>query len=231
MEASVGITPDELIAKMIAAYGGEENIRRHKSKLVTADMVFEHQGLTGEATISERAPNSQATHIDLMALGKKIGWLDEYFDGAQGGEVSSFSTPEQKAGKSLEDARIVADFYGVLDWKALFKTIEIKRTDKVGGEEVYVVVKTPEKGNPVTDYVSKNSFLLLRRDTLQTSNTTQITLPVTEYYGDYRLTDGLMVPYKTTTNIPTIGDIVTTVKTVKLDVDIPDAAFRAPEKK
>ncbi len=230
-EAAPVITVDELLAKMIAAEGGEENLRRHKSRVVTAEMVFEHQGVTGMGAISQRAPNSQATHIDLMALGKKIGWLDDYFDGAQGGEVSSFGPPEQKAGKSLEDARIGADFYGLLNWKKLFKTIEIKRTSKVGDEEVYVVVKTPEKGNSVTDYVSTKTFLLLRRDSLQTSNTTQITLPVTEYYSDYRLTEGLMIPYKTTTNIPTIGDIVTTVKTVKFDVDIPDTAFRAPEKK
>ncbi|HYG80067.1 MAG TPA: serine hydrolase domain-containing protein, partial [Pyrinomonadaceae bacterium] len=230
-EASPGITVDELLAKMVAAQGGEENLRRHKSRVVTAEMVFEHQGVTGNATISERAPNLQAMHVDLMALGKKIGWFDEYFDGAQGGEASSFGPPEQKAGKSLEDARISADFYGALNWKQLFKTIEIKRKTKVGDEEVYVVVKTPEKGNPVTDYVSTKSFLVLRRDTLQTSNTTQITLPVTEYYGDYRPTDGLMLPYKTTTKIPTIGDIVTTVKTVKFDADIPDTAFRAPEKK
>ncbi|HWT00252.1 MAG TPA: serine hydrolase domain-containing protein [Pyrinomonadaceae bacterium] len=230
-EKGAGITVDELLAKMVAAAGGEENLRKHKSRVITAEMVFEHQGLTGEAVMNERAPASQATHVDLMALGKKIGWFDEYFDGAQGGEVSSFGPPEQKAGKSLEDARINADFYGVLNWKTLFKTIEIKRTTKVGDEEVYVVVKTPEKGNPVTDYVSTKSFLLLRRDTLQTSNTTQITLPVTEYYADYRLTDGLMIPHKTTTTIPTIGDIVSTIKTVKVDVDIPDTTFRAPEKK
>lgn len=230
-EVTAAITVDELLAKMIAAEGGEENLRKHKSMITTAEMVFEHQGLTGVATISERAPNSQATHVDLMALGKKIGWFDEYFDGTQGGEASSFGPSEQKAGRSLEDARISADFYGLLNWKQLYKTIELKRTSKVGDEEVYVVVKTPEKGNPVTDYVSTKTFLLLRRDSLQTSNTTQITLPVTEYYSDYRLTEGLMIPHKTTTNIPTIGDIVTTVKTVKVDVDIPDTTFRAPEKK
>lgn len=230
-EASPAITVDELIAKMVAAGGGEENIRRHKSRVVTGEMVFEHQGLTGTLTASERAPGSSATHIDIMALGKKIGWIDEYFDGAQGAELSSFSQPEQKAGKSLEDARISSDFYGVLNWKKLFKTIEVKRTSKVGDEEVYVVVKTPENGNTVTDYVSTKTFLVLRRDSLETSNTSQITLPVTEYFSDYRLTDGMMVPYKTVTNIPTIGDIITTVKTVKFDIDIPDTVFRAPEKK
>jgi hypothetical protein len=40
-----------------------------------------------------------------------------------------------------------------------------------------------------------------------------------------------MLPYKTVTNIPTIGDIVTTIKSVKVNVEIPDTVFHAPEKK
>lgn len=227
-ERAAGITVDELLAKMAVAIGGEENLRRHKTRVVTAEMDFEHQGLKGLTTISSRAPNAMTTHIDITALGKEIGTLDEYFDGTQGGEVSSFSPSETKAGKSLEDARISSDFYGVLSWKNLFKTIEIKRMSKIGDEEVYVVLKTPEKGNPVTDYISAKSFLLLRRESLQTSNTSQITLPVTEDYSDYRPVEGLMIPFKTTTTIPSIGEIITTVKTVKFDVPVPEALFRAP---
>jgi outer membrane lipoprotein-sorting protein len=169
--------------------------------------------------------------MDLTALGKKIATIDEYFDGAEGGEVSSFSPGEAKAGTSLEDARIASDFYGPLNWKKLFKTIEIKRVSKINGEDVFVVVKTPEKGNPVTDYVSARTFLVLRRETIQTSNTSQISLPVTEVFGDYRPVEGVMIPYKTTTSIPSIGDVVTTVRTVKFDVDIPDAAFHIPDRK
>lgn len=228
---SVGLSVDELLAKMIAALGGEANLRRHKTRVVTAEMDFEHQGLKGQAMVSARAPNAMATHIDVMALGKTIGTLYEYFDGTAGGEVSSFAPSETKAGKSLEDARINSDFYGPLNWKKLFKSIEIKRMSKIGDEDVYVVVKTPEKGNPVTDYISAKSYLLLRRESLQTSNTSQISLPVKEEYSDYRLIEGSMIPFKTITSIPSIGDIITTVKTVKFDVAIPEAAFRAPDKK
>jgi CubicO group peptidase (beta-lactamase class C family) len=230
-EGSVSLTVDELITKMIAAEGGEENLRKHKSRVLTAEMDFEHQGMKGAAIVSARAPNALATHIDLMALGRKIGTLDEYFDGTEGGEVSSFSPGEAKAGKSLEDARIGSDFYGVLNWKKLFKTIEIKRMSKINDEEVFVVVKTPEKGNPVTDYISAKSYLLLRRDTIQTSNTSQISLPVTENFSDYRMAEGLMIPYKTTTSVPSIGDITLTVKTIKFDVAIPDAVFHVPDMK
>jgi hypothetical protein len=227
--SAVSMTVDELITKMIAASGGEENLRKHKSSIITAEMDFEHQGIKGMATISARAPNALATHIDLMALGKKIGTFDEFFDGKEGAEVSSFSPGEVKAGTSLEDARIASDFYEVLNWKKLFKTIEIKRMSKINDEDVFVVVKTPEKGNPVTDYVSAKTFLLLRRDTIQTSNTSQISLPVTETYSDYRMVEGEMIPFKMTTNIPSIGNIVTVVKTVKFNIDIPDAVFHVPD--
>lgn len=231
VETGASITVDELITKMIAASGGEENLRKHKSKLITAEMDFEHQGIEGVATMSARAPNAQATHIELTALGKKIGTIDEYYDGTEGGDVTSFSPGETKAGKSLDDARIAADFYDVLNWKKLFKSIEIKRMSKIGEEDVFVVVKTPEKGNTVTDYISAKSYLLLRRDTIQTSNTSEISLPVTESYSDFRVVEGLMIPFKMTTNIPTIGDVVTIVKTVKLDVDIPDTVFHVPDRK
>ena len=56
----------------------------------------------------------------------------------------------------------------------------------------------------VTDYISAKSFLLLRRDTLETSGTSGITLPVKEIYSDYRMIEGRMIPFKSVTTIPTI---------------------------
>jgi hypothetical protein len=58
-----------------------------------------------------------------------------------------------------------------------------------------------------------------------------MSLPVTEYFSDYRLVEGLMIPFKSTTTIPTIGDVTSVIKTIKFDVDIPDATFHIPDKK
>jgi CubicO group peptidase (beta-lactamase class C family) len=227
-ETSVGLTVDDLAAKMIKARGGEENLRKHKSRMTTAELNLEHQGLTGTEIINAKAPNYLATSTKLWTLGKQIATIDEYFDGATGVEMSSFSPTETKSGKSLEDTRIAADFYEPLNWKKLYRNVVIKKMAKVGDEDVYVVVKTPEKGNEVTDYVSTKTFLLVRRDTLETSETSGITLPVKEVFSDYHMVEGEMIPFKTITSIPTIGDIVTTVKEIKFDVDIADATFRAP---
>lgn len=101
---------------------------------------------------------------------------------------------------------------------------------KVGDEEVYVIVKTPEGGTPITDYVSTKSFLVVRRDSIASSNTSGIELPVTEYFSDFRTIDGVVLPFKSLTTHIAMGDIVTRIRDVKFDVDIPDASFRSQKK-
>jgi CubicO group peptidase (beta-lactamase class C family) len=221
------VSIDELMAKVVAAAGGEATLRKHKTMISTFDVDFENQGVTGEGTISARAPNAQATSVTLYALGKKIGTSREYFDGTAGADETSFTPIEVKAGKQLVAAKISSDFYTPLNWKTLFKTVVLKKMSKAGDEDVYVVVKTPENGNPVTDYISTKSFLVLRRDSIISSNTTGVELPVTEYFSDYRAIDGVMVPFKSITNHMAMGDIVARIKDVKFDIAVPDEAFRS----
>src|SRR5262245_53899249 len=165
-----------------------------------------------------------------MALGKKIGAMREYFDGARGAQESSFAPAQIKTGKSLEAARIEADFYSLLNWKKLFKDVSVKRMSKVGAEDVYVVVKTPEQGAPITDYISAKSFLLLKRETIDSRSTSMVEQPATAIYSDYRMVDGRMIPFKTAHNTLDLGDVVVRVKEVRFDVNLPDSVFRSQAK-
>jgi outer membrane lipoprotein-sorting protein len=229
-DTAVEVSVDELIPKMTVAAGGKENLLKHKSSTATIEVDYESQGLTGEGVVNAKAPSSLATRVTLMALGKKIGSVVNYFDGNSGGQTTSFTPEEIYTGKRLEDVKRAADFYSPLNWKKNFKTITIKRKASVGGEEVYVVEKAPEKGNNVTDYVSTKSFLLLKRDTIISNDTANVELPQTVTYSDYRLVDGVMVPYKAAINDAAIGDILIRVKEVKFNVEIPDSVFQKPPK-
>lgn len=222
------ISVDELLTKMIAAYGGEENLRKHKSSLTNVEVDLENQGVQAKGLISAKAPNLTASDMTFMALGKKIGTIVGYFDGNAGGEIISFGPEETYSGKRLEDIKAASDFYDVLNWKQNYKTITVKRMGKVGDEDVYIVEKQREKGTKVTDYISTKSFLVLRRDSLVVSETSGIELPQTESFSDYRNVDGVMVPFKTVSNNIANGDIVMRVTDVKFDVDIPDSLFKKP---
>ena len=218
------LTVDELMSKVIAAAGGEANLRKHKTMLARGDLVFEHQGVAGEGLIAAQAPNAYSEEVTLTALGKRLGSVHEFFDGSRGGEEGTFLPFGPKSGKALEDARIAADFYAPLDWKTLFKTAEIRKLTKVGGEDAYVVAFTPEKGDPVTDYFSAKTFLLLRQDTIETSG--PISEPVTEKYSDYRDVEGVMIPFTRVSNSTSMGDTVVKLREVKFDVPVPADAFR-----
>ena len=219
---------DELLAKMIAAYGGEENMRKHNSSLTTVELDLENQGVQAKGTISARAPNLSASEMTFTALNKKLGSLVSYFDGSAGGEIVSFAPAETYTGKRLEDIKASADFYDVLNWKKNYQKITFKRMDKIDGEEVYVIEKRNEKGTPVTDYISTKSFLVLRRDSVVANETAGIELPQTEMFSDYRNVDGVMIPFKQISNNIANGDIVLRIVDVKFNADIPESVFRKP---
>jgi hypothetical protein len=229
-EFTSAITVDELMAKVVAAHGGEENLRKHKSMVATYAIEFPNQGLTGEATSSTRAPNSAAQSLSFIALGKKIGTLREFFDGTSGSTETSFSPPDVKSAKQIENARVQYDFYARPNWRTLFKSVEIKKLESIGGEDAYVVEMTPERGNPITEYVSAKSFLVLKRETHVPADN-ESNGPTIEIYSDYRLVDGVMISFKTIQQSLGLGEAIIQLKEAKFDVALPDSLFRAQKKK
>ncbi|MDQ3750701.1 MAG: beta-lactamase family protein [Acidobacteriota bacterium] len=202
------ISVDELMKKMTDATGGEANLRRHKSIVTNVALDYKQQGITGEGVFHNQSPNLLTRSITLLALGRKLGTIYEYFDGAKGGVETSFLPRRVFSGEQLQNLRIASDFHPLLNWKSLFKNVTIQNISKISGEDAYVVVKTPEKGSQITDYVSTKSFLLLRREVANGES---------ESYGDYKTVNGMIMPFRIERNVPGIGNIVVTVKNVKFD--------------
>jgi CubicO group peptidase (beta-lactamase class C family) len=221
------IAVDELMTKMIAAAGGEENLRRHKSMRTTATVTFENQGLGGESVTYAQAPNSYAREVTFVAFGnKRIGGTREFFDGAAGGEEQSFTARGTKWDEpKLSEMRASEDFYALPDWKTHYKTISVKEIKQVKGEDAYVVVFTPEKGQPETDYISTKTFLVLRRDTLESAAGGAV--PVKMFFGDYRPVEGVLVPFAISYDVPDTGEATVRVREVKFDAPLAPETFRA----
>ncbi len=222
---------DELMPKVINALGGEANWRKLNSRTAKVELDFVHQGVKGYGTTYNKAPNMAAQEATVTALGKPIGSLFEYFDGTGGGEEASFAPADIYSGKQLEDARIGASFYGLLDWKTLYKTAEFKGLAKVGGEDTYLVAFTPEKGNKDTIYFSQKTFLPLKLESVSSSSTSSVGQPYSEVYSDYRTVDGILIPFKTINSNSGNGDLILTIKEVKHNTQIDDKVFKLKEKK
>ena len=225
------LSPDALMAKVIEAAGGEANLRKHKTMRVRTTLEMPGQGITGEVIAYNRAPSASAEITTLWAAGKKIATQHKYFDGAQGGDENSFTTPTTKSGSQINDALIASDFYRELNWKTAFKTTVIKAIEKVGGEDAYVVEKTPEKGSSIVERYSTKTFLLLQRDTQATDPESGITINSVATYSDYRPVDGVMIPFKVVETALGGNETITLVKDVKFDAPLPVGVFRSSGKK
>lgn len=222
------LSAEELMAKVVEALGGEANLRRHTSLRQTFEVDFENQGVTGTGTTTTRAPNLYRQEMRLTALGKEIARTSDIFDGTRAVSLTTFTPANEASGAALADARIDADFYQPLRWRELFKTVEITGTQKVGEEECYVVKKTPADGNAVTDYVSTRTFLVMRRDSVQASSTSDVSLPVTQTFSDHRLVDGVRLPFKIVAQQPSTGTVVMRVMEARHDLALGADAFRIP---
>ncbi|NNE98251.1 MAG: serine hydrolase [Pyrinomonadaceae bacterium] len=221
----IAMSVDDLMAKTINALGGEENMRKINSRAVTFEIDAVHQGVKGYGKSYAQTPNKAASKTTITALGKKIGRIDEYFDGTKGGEKYSFSRDEKFTGKRLEDIKVSHRFHPFLESKTFYKSIKIIKTEKVNGEKAYVVSFQPKNASKFTVYISAKTYLPVKRNSIVLSSTSSQRIPLSETYSDYKRVDGLMIPFKLSATSAGMGTIITHIKEVKHNVKIPGKTF------
>jgi hypothetical protein len=220
------ISFDDLLTKTIAALGGEENWHKLNSRMTKFDMDFVNQGLQAKGVSYQKAPNKSTSELTIDVFGKRIATINDYFNGTKGGESQSFGRDEEYTGRRLEDVKFNNYFYGLLDWKDNLEKAEIIKTDKIGDDEVYIVVLEPKNASRVVLYISTKTFLPLRKTSIIVSSTSPQKTPITESYDDYREIDGVMIPFKTIISNPGMGEIVVAIREIKHNMKIDDKKFQ-----
>jgi hypothetical protein len=215
---SPGALPDvdELLARMIAACGGQRNLRRHTSMEIHARKLYENQGVQADLVIRASAPCSRSEEEMWTAAGKQIGSVRTFFDGSRGGQKTSFGQDSTLTDDEIEQTRRDAALHPILDIRHFYKEVKVERKAILFGEDAYVVRLTPKSGAPVLLYVSSRTALIVQRGTK--SETT--------VFSDYRNVNGELVPFRTTIR-DALGEATIEVRSVRFNGAIPPAAFSA----
>jgi CubicO group peptidase (beta-lactamase class C family) len=239
------LSTDQLLTKMIAATGGmiaatggEKNIKRHTSLVMQVTVDFANQGLSGTGTIWGQAPNRTAQRLDLVGASKKLGWLGSWFDGTKGASGGSFIPLSPLQGRSLIQAKSENYFLpNIATMKKSYSAIKIVGTKSIGlpkegipMEECYVVEVTPQGAkDPNLLYVSTKTFLPRRTDNAMYSGETR--LVSTTYLTDYRTVEGVVLSFKTVADTPGLGKVVQITTKATFDQPIPTQIFTGPSEK
>ncbi len=207
---------DDLIAKMIAAVGGERNLRRRVSLDLRCRRRYLNQGVDAERRILSQAPDRLETVERWTAAGRPIGTVRTYCDGHSAGQETTFGQDEVYSGEPLLEAKRDAAFAGLLDARRAFARIAVRGRIHRGEDDLLDVAATPTEGRPETWLVSERTFLIVewRRGS------------TTELREDFRNVDGWVLPFRTVVK-DELGESEVTVREVRFDRPVPETAFIA----
>ncbi len=216
-------TAVQILAKYVAALGGETAIRKVTSRVAMGSVIA--GGSQTPIEILTKAPNRRVsiTHSSasdsFTAFDGSSGWM-----GNTGRPARAMSASESGA-SSLD-----AEFYLSLRVAELYATLRRGRPEAINGVECEVLIgSNPATANtnrpPVRMYFDKNSGLLLRivryAETPLGRNATQID------YSDYREQDGVKMPFRWTLARPN-GRFTIQLSEVKNNAPVDDARFVRP---
>jgi CubicO group peptidase (beta-lactamase class C family) len=213
---SAPMTGEQLLAKMVEAQGGESAIlkQRHMVSRYTARIASD--GITVRGTDYMKDGNKDAKFAVFFALNRRFAWNHEFTDGNVAYDLVSFAITDKKSGAELHNSLNAANIEMDLHPKENYKSLRIIKEDKVNGEDVYVLEKKPKAGSVSTEYVSKTSYLVLKRQAG----------PSTVTFSDFRDTEGLHIPYRQVVDSPENGQTIVTIDSVSFTEPIPSWVFR-----
>ncbi len=220
VESATVINAEEVAAKAEQALGRISASDGATVLHTITDGVMESEGVKAEISDYVDPSGNSLELARYTAAGKPIAITRQFFDGSKGLAQSSMSPDHVFSHKEVSTVQLqIRD-----SWKKYFKSLAVKRTVKVGGEEAYVLVKTPiaDGISPVTEYVSTKTYLLLKRESTLIVNSGA--LPVTETFDDYREVGGLKVAFKSTVMVMGKSRLCT-MRSAVLEKTMPAHAF------
>ena len=210
--------PARLLDGYLAAVGGVDALRKISTRVVKGTVTaLGDQNMPVD--IYAKAPDKRVSVLHMKegesvtAYNGKVGWL------SVPGRVHMMNAQEAFG------AKIDADFAFPANLKGLYTKWETKPGERMDGQETWLVIGEREGQPPMRLYFDQKTGLLQRLvryvDSPLGYNPTQID------YADYRIADGVKLPYRWTVARP--GNRFTVqVDELKQNVPVDDAKFVAP---
>jgi len=211
-------TASRLIDNYIKALGGAAAIGNITSRVEKGAANFRGQSMSVEIFTQASEHQAVVRHLpegdSVVAFDGHTGWIS-----IPGRPVRDIH------GADIEAARMDADLQFPLHIQQMFPELRLEYPEKIGDREAYVLFGIRQDQPPVKFYFDEQSGLLMRlvryADSPLGLDPTQID------YSDYRVVDGVQVPFRVTLSQPG-GSSTILVEEVRQNVPIDAAKFAKP---
>ena len=218
-------TVDEIIAKNIAARGGEAKLRSVKSIRATGKVEV-GPGMVAPTTMNIKRPGMVRMEFTVQGM-----TAIQAYDGKAGWSVMPFQgkkDPEPMAADDIKEFEDQGDIDGpLMDYKTKGNTVEYLGKEKVEGSDAYKLRVTKKNGKVDTSFIDADSGLEVK--TISKTKIRGNEAEVEVIYTDFRDVQGLIMAFSIDQGVvgsPQRQKIV--IEKVELNPDLSDDQFHMP---
>jgi len=210
-------TADEIVARSVEARGGMAKVKGLQTVRMSGTAMLNDQ-IEAAVRILSKRPNLSRFEMDVNGM-----TLVQAFDGKSAWALNPFVTGSKAAPapeKQSQELRAHTDMDGLLvDYKAKGRAVELDGTEDVGGSPAWKLKVTEKDGGVDYVYIDTKSNLMVKSASAHVG--------VTILFSDYRMVDGLVVPFKIEQDAGP-GTVKMTLDKIELNVPVDDAQFQMP---
>jgi hypothetical protein len=215
------VSTEEVVARHIAAVGGESALRQVKAWHAVA--VVHDLPDPGKIETWVESPGKVRIDSSISGVDETIA-----YDGQEGWSRGPRGV-ERLTGKRTRSIRNKGYLDDILASRAGNGTITRQDDETVDGRRCHVLVLGPSSEDSVTAYVDSSSFLIAKTVTpMMSPKGTRMRLEIR--YSDYRMVSGVMMPFKREVRAD-YGNYRITTESVEVGVNPDDSLFEAPGKR
>lgn len=213
----------ELMKKFIDATGGEEAIKKIKSRKSVGTFAMPAMGIEASLEMVNSAPDKMRMVIEVPGFGTETNGTD----GEVSWAVSTTNGPRVLEGEEATAMEQQADMHAPLHWEDIYESVTTVGEEDVEGTPAYVVELVNKKtGRTETRLYAKDSGLLLQLR--QKQMTAMGEMPSITTMSDYRDVDGLKMPFKMVISAGQMEQVVT-MTSIEHNIEVDNGVFGPPE--
>lgn len=193
-------TTDQILAKYVAALGGEAALRKITSRAITAtaQLAGDVRGAQPDVHVPmqyiSKAPNQwvmtfgTGNTANATGFDGNVAWIQ----GANG-NVTEATAGNNAPTPPLARVRRNADFYEPLNLKQQYTQLALRGVERINNRDAYLLVGTPAGDLPEYLYFDTQTGLLVRKVTAVTTGVGDYSIRTD--YSDYRELGGVKTPF------------------------------------
>ncbi len=213
------ITLDEILERHAEALGGMEALENFESIHFQADMTM--GGLKGTAELYMEKPEKYKVIMDLQILKVEQGQYEgRYWIKDQTGTLRNMGEGEIK---QMRTENLISSYDYILDPDQR-EHITLVGQEEYNDRQCYRLEYNPPDADRTIIFINSDNYLL------EGSMITVLGMQVKSYYTDWRIVDGIKMPFKT---IQDLGNpmLLTTLEVtgVEINEDFPETVFIPPQ--